>query len=72
MSSAVEQINGAVDRLKRSARAEGIEVDGPLGQWLEAQADALLGLADVLQGQDDRVGELLAPSTRPQARSCVI
>jgi hypothetical protein len=59
MSSAVEHIHGAVDRLRRSAKAEGIESDGPLGQWLDAQADALLGLADVLQVQDDRVGELL-------------
>lgn len=59
MSSAVEQLQGAADRLRQAGRAEGIEVDGPLGQWLEAQAQALLGLADVLHGQDDRVGELL-------------
>ena len=45
--------------MRQAGRAEGIEVDGPLGQWLEAQAQALLGLADVLHGQDDRVGELL-------------
>lgn len=59
MSAAVEQIHGAVDRLRQAGRAEGIESDGPLGQWLEAQAGALLGLANVLQGQDDRVGDLL-------------
>jgi hypothetical protein len=59
MNSAVEQIHAAVDRLHEAGRAEGIEADGPLGQWLEAQADALLGLADVLQGQDGRVGDLL-------------
>jgi hypothetical protein len=59
VSSAVEQIRGAVDRLRLAGRAEGIEVDGPLDQWLEAQVQALLGLADILQGQDDRVGEVL-------------
>jgi hypothetical protein len=59
MSSAVEQLRGAVDRLRQTGRAEGIEVDGPLGQWLEAQAQALLGLGDILQGQDGRVGEVL-------------
>ena len=59
MSSAVAQIHAAVDRLRRVGRAEGIEVDGPLGQWLEAQAQALLGLGDILQGQDGRVGEVL-------------
>jgi hypothetical protein len=48
MSAAVEQIHGAVDRLRQAGRAEGIESDGPLGQWLEAQVGALLGLADVL------------------------
>ena len=59
MSAAVEQIHEAVERLRLTGRSEGIEVDGPLGRWLEAQADALLGFADVLQGQDDRVGDLL-------------
>ncbi len=59
MSSAVEQLRGAVDRLRQAGRAEGIEADGPLGQWLEAQAQALLGLGDILQEQDDRVGEML-------------
>jgi hypothetical protein len=58
MSSAVEQLRRAVDRLRQAGRAEGIEVDGPLGQWLEAQAQALLGLGDILQEQDDRVGEV--------------
>jgi hypothetical protein len=41
-------------------RAEGIEVDGPLGQWLDAQALALLGLADVLQAQEKRVEDFLS------------
>ncbi len=59
MSSAIERLQGAADRLRQAGRAEGIEVDGPLGEWLEAQAQALLGLADVLQGQDDRVSEVL-------------
>ena len=59
MSSAVDQIRTAVEQLRLVGRAEGIEVDGPLGQWLEAQADALRVLADVLDGQDQRVGDLL-------------
>ena len=59
MSSAIEQLRGAVDRLRQAGRAEWIEVDGPLGQWLEAQTQALLGLGDILRGQDDRVGEVL-------------
>ena len=59
MSSAVEQIHAAVHRLTSAGRAEGIEADGPLGQWLDAQADALRVLADVVDGQDQRVGDLL-------------
>ena len=59
MSSAVDQIRRAVEQLRLVGRAEGIEVDGPLGQWLEAQADALRVLADVLDDQDQRVGDLL-------------
>ena len=59
MSSAVAQIHAAVDRLRRVGRAEGIEVDGPLGQWLDAQAAALSGLAEVLQGQCERLDETL-------------
>ncbi|GLR66610.1 hypothetical protein GCM10010909_12900 [Acidocella aquatica] len=59
MSSAIEQLRGAVDRLRQAGRAEGIEVDGPLGQWLEAQTQALLGLGDILQGQDGRVDLVL-------------
>ncbi len=59
MSAAIEQLQGAAERLRQAGRDEGIEADGPLGQWLEAQVQALLGLAGVLQGQDDRVGELL-------------
>ena len=60
MSAAVQQIKAAVDRLRSVGRAEGIEVDGPLGDWLAAQQLALLRLADMLQGQDDRVSDLLA------------
>jgi hypothetical protein len=59
VSAAIEQLQGAAERLRQAGRDEGIEADGPLGQWLEAQVQALLGLAGVLQGQDDRVGELL-------------
>ena len=60
MSSAVEQIHGAAERLRLAGRTEGIEVDGPLGQWLDAQALALLGLADVLQAQEKRVEDFLS------------
>ena len=60
MSSAVEQIHGAAERLRLAGRTEGIEVDGPLGQWLDAQALALLGLADVLHGQEKRVEDFLS------------
>jgi hypothetical protein len=59
VSSAVAQIHAAVDRLRCVGRAEGIEVDGPLGQWLDAQAEALSGLADVLQVQGERIDETL-------------
>jgi hypothetical protein len=46
--------------LVRAGRAEGIEPDGPLGLWLEGQARALGGLADVLDGQTRRFDETLA------------
>jgi hypothetical protein len=54
-----EQLQAAVERLLAVGRAEGIEVGGPLGAWLEAQAQALLGLASVLRGQGVRVDDLL-------------
>jgi hypothetical protein len=60
MNPADEQLRATVDRLLAVGRAEGIEVDGPLGAWLEAQAQALLGLANVLQGQGEAVGEVLS------------
>ena len=44
----------------REGRSEGIEPDGPLGVWLEAQAEALQGFAAVLDGQEARFDQALA------------
>ena len=60
MNPAVEQLRAAVDRLMREGRSEGIEPDGPLGVWLEAQAEALQGFAAVLDGQEARFEQALA------------
>ena len=60
MNPAVEQLRAAVDRLMREGRSEGIEPDGPLGVWLEAQAEALQGFAAVLDGQEARFEQVLA------------
>ena len=60
MNPAIEQLRAAVDRLMREGRSEGIEPDGPLGVWLEAQAEALQGFAAVLDGQDARFDQALA------------
>ena len=54
MSEAVSQLRTAAQDLVREGRAEGIEADGPLGLWLEAQAAGLKGLAAILEGQSDR------------------
>lgn len=60
MNPAVEQLRAAVERLLREGRAEGIEPGGPLGVWLEAQADALQGFAAILDGQEARFEQALA------------
>jgi hypothetical protein len=39
--------------------SEGIEPEGPLGRWLEAQAEALLALAEILDGQELRFEEVM-------------
>jgi len=62
----VAAVNGAVVGLRTAAegliaagRVEGIEPEGPLGQWLEAQAEALRALAEILGGQELRLEELI-------------
>jgi len=59
-------VNAAVTRLRTAAegliavgRAEGIEPQGPLGQWLNAQAEALGALAEILGAQELRFEELM-------------
>jgi hypothetical protein len=59
VNPAVEQLRAAVDRLVADGRSEGIEPDGPLGRWLEGQAQALAGLAGLLDGQTLRFEELI-------------
>jgi len=59
MNSSVRQLREAVQRLLHEGRAEGIEPGGPLGVWLEAQAEALDGLAAILEGQEERFEALL-------------
>jgi hypothetical protein len=56
---AVERLRAAAHRLLAEGRREGIEADGPLGLWLEGQAQALNGLADVLDGQAGRFNEII-------------
>jgi hypothetical protein len=62
----VAAVNAAVTRLRTAAEgliaaghAEGIEPQGPLGQWLDAQAEALRALAEILGGQELRFEELM-------------
>jgi hypothetical protein len=59
VNPAVEQLRAAADRLVADGRSEGIEPDGPLGRWLEGQAQALAGLAGLLDGQTLRFEELI-------------
>jgi len=49
----------AAEGLIAAGRVEGIEPEGPLGQWLEAQAEALYALAEILGGQELRFEELM-------------
>jgi hypothetical protein len=59
VSAAVGRLQAAAENLLAAGRAEGIEQEGPLGQWLEAQAGALRALAELLDGQELRFEELL-------------
>ena len=53
-------LRAAADALIRDGRAEGIEPDGPLGRWLDAQAGSLRGLAGALDGQAQRIETVLS------------
>ena len=59
VNPAVEQLRAAADRLIADGQSEGIEPDGPLGRWLEGQAQALAGLAALLDDQTIRFEELI-------------
>lgn len=60
MNPAIERLRGVVQRLVETARAEGIEPDGPLGQWLQGQVQALEGLAGVLDGQTSQMDTVMS------------
>ncbi len=59
VSAAVTGLRTAAEGLIGVGRGEGIEPGGPLGQWLEAQAEALLALGEILDGQEFRFEELM-------------
>ena len=59
MNAAVVGLRTAAEGLIAAGRVEGIEPEGPLGRWLEAQAEALRALAEILGGQELRFEELM-------------
>ena len=59
MNAAVTRLRPAAEGLIAVGRAEGIEPQGPLGQWLNAQAEALRALAEILGAQELRFEELM-------------
>ena len=59
MNAAVTGLRTAAEGLIAVGRAEGIEPQGPLGQWLDAQAEALRALAEILGAQELRFEELI-------------
>ena len=59
MNAAVTGLRTAAEGLIAVGRAEGIEPQGPLGQWLNAQAEALRALAEILGAQELRFEELM-------------
>ena len=59
MNAAVTRLRTAAEGLIAVGRAEGIEPQGPLGQWLNAQAEALRALAEILGAQELRFEELM-------------
>lgn len=60
MNDAVAQLKATVERLMAEGRAEGIEPDGPLGRWLEAQVQSLSTLADILGSQSEKIDDTLS------------
>lgn len=60
VNDVVAQLKASVERLMAEGRAEGIEPDGPLGRWLEAQAQSLSTLADILGGQSKKIDDTLS------------
>jgi hypothetical protein len=59
VNGAVVGLQTAAEGLIAAGRVEGIEPEGPLGQWLEAQAETLRALAEILGGQELRLEELI-------------
>jgi len=59
VNAAVTGLRTAAEGLIAVGRAEGIEPQGPLGQWLNAQAEALRALAEILGAQELRFEELM-------------
>jgi hypothetical protein len=68
VNAAVVGLRTAAEGLIAAGRVEGIEPEGPLGQWLEAQAEALRALAEILGGQELRFEELM-PNVSAAARA---
>ena len=60
LTSPSDELRAAAALLIRDGRAEGIEPDGPLGRWLEAQAGSLKGLAGALDSQAQRIETVLS------------
>ena len=60
MNPAIARLRAVVHRLVETGRAEGIEPDGPLGQWLQGQAQALAGLAEILDAQTSQIDAVMS------------
>jgi hypothetical protein len=56
---AVIRLQPAAEELIAVGRAEGIEPQGPLGQWLDVQPEALRALAEILGAQGLRFEEVM-------------
>lgn len=55
----IERLRASALALRRAARAEHIEADGPLGSWVEAQHHALMAQADVAEQQEQLITSVL-------------
>jgi hypothetical protein len=60
VSEALARLRTAAAGLVDAGRDEGIEPGGPLGRWLAGQAEALAALAELFDGQESRLEELMA------------